>query len=77
MQSKQWTINNRDIKDIIKWTAIFFAAPILIYFAQITADLETNKIITTLVPNAVTIGAIESWAVGIAINFFLSLKKGK
>lgn len=77
MQSKKWTINWQDVKHIIKWTAIFFAAPILMYLAQLTADLNTNKIITTLVPSTLTIGAIEGWALGIAINFFLSLQKDK
>ena len=76
MQSEKGKLNWNDIKQIAKWTAIFFAAPVLMYLAQLEGQLDKG-VITTLIPNANTIGAIEGWALGILINFFLSLKEGK
>lgn len=77
--SPQWKVNPAEIKKIAIVTAIFFAAPVIMYLGQLQGTLSTNHIIylNDFVPNAVTIGAIEGWAIGIAINFFLKLKDGK
>ncbi len=71
-------VNKADLKKIARDTAIFFAAPILVYFGQLSGVLAQNKVIVwpDLVPSIGTIGAIEGWAIGIAINFFLKLRDG-
>lgn len=71
-------VNIVDIQNIVRSTAIFFAAPILIYLAQLTGTLTQSHIIlgNEFLPNTMTVGAIEGWAVGIAINFFLKLRDG-
>lgn len=72
-------VNIEDIKKIAKYTAIFFAAPILIYLAQLTGTLSQNGVLfgSDFLPNVQTVGAIEGWGVGILVNFFLKLRDGK
>lgn len=71
-------LNKKDIKKVLRDTAIFFAAPALMYLGQIQGTLAQNQLVLAheLIPNLVTIGAIEGWAIGIAINFFLKLNDG-
>lgn len=77
--SPQWKVNPADIKRIAIQTAIFFAAPTLMWLAQIQGVLAHNGIayLSDFVPNSMTVGAIEGWAIGIAINFFLKLSNSK
>lgn len=72
-------VNDKDLKKIARDTAIFFAAPALIYLAQVQGTLAQNSIVLLpdLIPNSYTIGAIQGWVVSIAINFFLKLSDGK
>lgn len=76
--SPAWKLNIADLRKITRDTLIFFAAPILTYVGQLSGTLSQNHIVLVhdLVPSFVTIGAIEGWAIGIAINFFLKLKDG-
>lgn len=71
-------VNERDLKKIARDTAIFFAPVILIYLGQVQGTLNQNNIIllNDFIPNLMTIGAIEGWAIGIVINFFLKLRDG-
>lgn len=72
-------VNKTDLKKIARDTAIFFAAPVLMYLAQLTGTLNQNHIINLndFIPNLTTIGTIEGWAIGIVINFFLKLSNSK
>ncbi len=76
--SPQGKVNETDLRKIARDTMIFLAAPALIYFGQLSGTLAQNGVILfpDLVPTLLTIGAIEGWAIGIAINFFLKLKDG-
>ena len=76
--SKVWQLNPDELKKIAKYTAIFFAAPVLMYLVQLQGDMNSNGIITLkdMAPNAITIVAIQGWFLGIVINFFLGLSKG-
>lgn len=71
-------VNKKDLAKILRDTLIFFAAPILIYFGQLSGTLTNNGVITMsdLLPTLVTLGAIQGWFIGIAINFFLKLQDG-
>lgn len=71
-------INPADLRKITRDTIVFFAAPSLMYLAQIQGILAKNSILlwNDFIPNQVTIGAIEGWAIGIAINFFLKFNDG-
>lgn len=66
-------VNKTDLKKIARDTAVFFTAPTLIYLGQLQGTLAQNNILALndFIPNMMTIGAIEGWAIGIAINFFL------
>lgn len=66
-------VNPADLKAIAKWTAIFFAAPALMYLGQLQGDLSSNHVITSFLPSLTTIGAIEAWGLGAVINFLLKL----
>ncbi len=72
-------VNEKDLKKIARDTAIFFAAPSLMYLAQLTGSLNANHILYfhDFIPNSMTIGTIEGWAIGILINFFLRLNNSK
>lgn len=72
-------VNKTDLKRIARDTVIFFAAPALMYLGQVQGTLAQNQIVglNDLIPNLVTIGAIEGWAIGIAINFFLKFSNAK
>lgn len=72
-------VNKTDLKKIARDTVIFFAAPALMYLGQLQGILAENSILEfrDFVPNPVTIGAIEGWAISIAINFFLKFSSGK
>lgn len=76
--SPEGKVNDKDLKKIARDTAIFFAAPIFMYTAQLTGTLNQNQIllVNDFIPSATTIGAIQGWAIGIVINFFLKLKDG-
>ena len=66
-------VNSTDLKKIARDTAIFFAAPVLMYLAQVQGSLSQDGIVTLndLVPSLMTIGAIQGWGISIIINFFL------
>lgn len=66
-------VNPADLQAIAKWTAVFFAAPILMYLGQLQGDLSTHHFIVSFLPNLTTIGGIEGWGISIVINFFLHL----
>lgn len=72
-------VNAADLKKIALNTAQFFSAPALIYFAQLMGTLNTNHflLIPDFIPGLMTVGAIEAWAIGIAVNFFLKFNDGK
>lgn len=72
-------VNKEDLQRIVIATLIFLAAPILLYAAQLQGTLTQNHVLffSDLVPNLMTIGAIEGWFIGIIINFFLKLSDGK
>lgn len=72
-------VNKSDLKKIARDTAIFFAAPILTYLAQLTGSLNQNGVvgISDLTPSLVTIGSVQGWFFGIVVNFFLKLSDGK
>lgn len=72
------SVNKRDLKKIATDTLIFFAAPILLYLGQVQGTLNQNHIVVweDFIPNLMTIGAIEGWAIGIVINFFLKFRDG-
>ena len=76
--SERGDLNARDWKKIARDTAIFFAAPSLMYLGQIQGTLSANGslILSDLSPSLMTIGAVQGWAIGIAINFFLKLNDG-
>lgn len=76
--SPEGKLNVTDLRKIFRDTLIFFAAPILMYLAQLSGTLALNKIILfpDLVPTLLTIGALEGWAIGIVINFILKLQDG-
>lgn len=71
-------VNEKDLKKILRDTLVFFAAPIVMYLGQLSGSLSQNGVIllTDFVPSLMTIGAVEGWALGIAINFFLKLSDG-
>lgn len=71
-------VNKKDLLKIARDTARFFAAPALMYLAQLQGTLTQNHtlILTDFIPSTLTIGAIYGWAIGIAINFFLKLRDG-
>lgn len=70
-------VNATDLKKIARDTLIFFAPVILIWLSQLQGQLNNGNFATLkeLAPNAVTMGAIYGWALGIATNFFLKLRK--
>lgn len=72
-------VNKKDVVKVLRDSVIFFAAPILMYLGQLQGILTQNHIVVwkDLVPSLMTIGAIEGWAIGIAINFFLKFNDGK
>lgn len=71
-------VNKADLQKIARDTAIFFAAPILMYVGQLSGTLSINHVVLfpDLAPTLTTIGAIEGWLIGIIINFFLKLRDG-
>lgn len=71
-------VNKADLKKIGRDTIIFFAAPTLMYVAQLSGTLSNNGVIlmADLTPTLVTIGAIQGWLIGIVINFILKLQNG-
>lgn len=73
------TVNKADLQKIARDTFVFFAAPILTYFGQLSGTLSQKGVLlfSDFVPTLITIGAIEGWAIGIGINFFLKLNDGK
>ena len=75
----KWQVNQQDLIKIGKSTLIFFAAPILMYLAQLVASLSETHVLLLkdFIPNLATLGTIEGWAIGIAINFFLKLRDGQ
>jgi len=77
--SPRGQLNELDLRKIANSALIFFAAPILMYLGQLQAILTQEAMVSTgdFIPNFTTIGAIEGWAVGICINFFLKLRDGK
>lgn len=76
--SPQGQVNKADLKKIMRDTVIFFAAPILTYVGQLSGTLANNGVILVpdLVPTLLTIGAIQGWAIGIVVNFFLKFNDG-
>ena len=72
-------VNEKDLKKVAMDTLIFFAAPLLIYLAQVQGTLTQNHIVILkdFIPSLMTIGAIEGWAIGIVINFLLKLRDGR
>ncbi len=76
--SPEGSVNKADLRKITRDALIFFAAPLLIYFSQISGTLAQNGIVLfhDLIPTLLTIGAIEGWAIGIAVNFLLKLNDG-
>jgi len=77
--SPKGKVNKTDLKKILRYTVIFFAAPTLIYLAQLQGTLSHNGDLS-LVDFAFskeTRGAIYGWGLGIAINFFLRLNNNK
>mgnify|MGYP001607192688 CR=1 FL=1 len=77
--SPAWKVNKEDLWRWFLQTVIFFTAPALMYLAQLQGTLAQNKflLLNDFIPNLVTIGGIEGWAIGVAINFFLKLRDGK
>lgn len=77
--SPKGTVNDVDLRKIMRDTAIFFAAPALIYLTSIQGIISQNGFVglRELAPDPVTIGALEGWGIGIAINFFLKLNSRK
>lgn len=77
--SPQGKVNAEDLKRVANQALIFFAAPILIYFGQLSGTLAQHGVVLPkdFVPTLMTVGAIEGWFVGIVINFFLKLNNGK
>ena len=73
--SPRWTVNKADLIKILRDTAIFFGAPTLMYLGQLSGTLTQHGVLKLpdLTPTVMTIGAIEGWAISIAINFFLKL----
>ncbi len=76
--SPEGQINATDLKKISRDTLIFLAAPLLMYFGQLSGTLSQHSVILLpdLIPTILTIGAIEGWAIGIVINFLLKLSDG-
>lgn len=76
--SPQGTVNTADLSSIARSTAIFFAAPALMYLAQLTGTLNQNHFISLseFIPSWTTLGTIEGWAIGILINLFLKFQNG-
>ena len=77
--SPKWTVNRADLIKIFRDTAIFFAAPCLMYLAQLSGTLNQDGILhfNDFFPTSMTIGAVEGWGISIAINFFLKLTDSK
>lgn len=71
-------VNQKDLSKIARDTAIFFAAPALMYLGQLSGTLANNHVLTLpdFIPSLMTVGTIQGWAMGIVINFFLKLKDG-
>ncbi len=76
--SPKGTVNTKDLKKILRDTLIFFGAPILMYLSQLMGTLNVNKVLLLpdFIPTILTIGAMEGWLIGIAINFFLKFQDG-
>lgn len=77
--SPQGTVNKADLQKIARDAAIFLAAPILVYFGQLSGTLGQKGVvlIPDLAPTLGTIGAMEGWFIGVVINFFLKLNDSK
>lgn len=78
--SPKWKLNNLDLKKIAIYTAKFFAAPAILYLSQLSnTNTSVNGFASfkDIAPNAVTMGGIYGWFIGIGINFFLKLQDGK
>lgn len=74
--SPKWKVNVDDLKRMLKNSLIFISPAILIYLSQIQGNLD-NLSFDSLKPNAMTIGAIWAWFLGIVIDFFRKLSDGK
>ena len=72
------SVNKADLKKIATDTVIFFAAPLLMYVAQLNGTLGNNGFLNGVdfIPTTATIGAIQGWFIGIVINFILKLRDG-
>lgn len=77
--SPEGRVNEKDLKKIARDTLIFFAAPLLMYLGQLSGTLSQNGFLTgtDLLPTLITIGAIQTWLLGIGINFLLKLQDGR
>lgn len=71
-------VNPTDLRKIARDTAIFLIPVFLIYLSQLQGGMNSNGIITLkdMAPTAVTIGAIETWVLGILTNIVLKLSNG-
>ena len=77
--SPKWTVNKADLIKIARDMAIFFTAPVLMYFGQLNGSLNQHGVlhIKDFYPTLITIGAIQGWVISAIINFLLKLTDSK